>query len=100
MHRQYRNAAVNDLNAQIGHILGNEMCIRDSVYTDMPGMQLYSGNFMHGDTVGKDGYVYKKRDALCLETQYYPDAINFPQWPSPILRAGEDVYKRQTYKRY
>lgn len=65
------------------------------VYTDMPGMQLYSGNFMHGDTVGKDGYVYKKRDALCLETQYYPDAVNFPQWPSPILRAGEQ-YKFTT----
>ena len=62
------------------------------VYTDMPGMQLYSGNFMHGETVGKDGYVYKKRDALCLETQYYPDAIHFPQWPSPILRAGEKYH--------
>ena len=64
-------------------------------YTDQPGMQFYTGNFMHGDTVGKDGYVYKKRGALCLETQHYPDAINFPQWPTTVLKAGEH-YKYTT----
>ena len=65
------------------------------VYTDQPGMQLYSGNFMHGDTVGKDGYVYKKRGAFCMETQHFPDSINHPEWPSIILKPGE-VYKHRT----
>ena len=64
-------------------------------YTDQPGMQLYTGNFMHGNTVGKGGYIYKKRGALCLETQHYPDAVNFPQWPSTVLKAGEH-YKYTT----
>lgn len=64
-------------------------------YTDQPGMQLYTGNFMHGDTPGKNGYVYQKRGAFCLETQLYPDAIHFPKWPSPILKAGE-TYRHTT----
>ncbi|MBE7057164.1 MAG: galactose mutarotase [Ruminococcaceae bacterium] len=65
------------------------------VYTDQPGMQLYTGNFMSGDTVGKDGYVYKKRGAFCMETQHYPDSINHPEWPSIVLKPGE-VYTHRT----
>jgi len=65
------------------------------VFTDKPGIQLYTGNFIHGDTVGKDGCVYKRRGALCLETQFYPDAVHHPEWPSPILRANEK-YKYTT----
>lgn len=66
------------------------------VYTDLPGVQLYVGNFVNGngDTC-KDGIVYKKRSGLCLETQYFPDAIHQKNFESPVLKAGEE-YKTTT----
>jgi aldose 1-epimerase len=63
-----------------------------TVYTDQPGVQLYTGNFLKGQT-GKGGKVYKQRSALCLETQHFPDSVNRPNFPSVILRPG------QTYRR-
>lgn len=65
-----------------------------SVSTDCPGMQLYSGNFLQGET-GKDGVTYCRRGGVCLETQYYPNALNYPQWPQPITPAGEE-YRSET----
>ncbi len=65
------------------------------VYTDQPGIQLYTGNFMTDHIYGKDGVIYHRRGALCLETQLYPDAVHHPQWPSPILPAGKE-YRHQT----
>ena len=61
------------------------------VYTDEPGVQVYSGNFLDGSVVGKGGVTYGKRSGLCLETQHYPDSPNKAQWPSVELRPG-DVY--------
>ena len=63
------------------------------VYTDRPGVHLYSGNFL--DIAGKDGVHYCDRSGIALETQYYPDAIHHPQWPQPILKAG-DVWETKT----
>lgn len=57
-------------------------------YTDQPAMQLYVGNSLRGQR-GKGGKAYPRRSALCLETQFYPDAVNKPQFPSIILRPGE-----------
>ena len=65
-----------------------------SVSTDCPGMQLYSGNFLEGE-IGKDGVSYCRRGGICLETQYYPNALNYPQWRQPVTRAGEE-YKSET----
>ncbi len=59
------------------------------VYTDEPGIQVYSGNFLDGTVTGKKGIVYRQRSAICLETQHYPDSPNKPQWPSVVLRPGE-----------
>ena len=59
-----------------------------AVSTDCPGVQFYAGNYLAGET-GKDGVCYPKRSGICLETQYYPDALNHPQWPQPITKAGE-----------
>jgi len=59
------------------------------VYTDEPGIQIYSGNFLDGSVTGKGGIVYNKRAAICLETQKYPDSPNKPEWPSAVLRPGE-----------
>ena len=57
------------------------------VYTDRPGLQFYSGNYL--DKIGKGGTHYPWRGAVCLETQYFPDAVNKPQWQQPFVKAGE-----------
>ncbi|MBP1662979.1 MAG: galactose mutarotase [Bacteroidetes bacterium] len=62
------------------------------VYTNEPGVQVYTGNFLDGTVKGKKGIVYKQRTGICLETQHYPDSPNKPQWPSVILEPGK-VYK-------
>ncbi|MBQ9195197.1 MAG: galactose mutarotase [Bacteroidales bacterium] len=66
-----------------------ETGIELTVYTDEPGIQVYTGNFLDGTVVGKKGIAYPKRSAVCLETQHYPDSPNKPQWPSVVLRPGE-----------
>lgn len=68
--------------------------IQMDCYTDRPGVQFYSGNFLSG-TVGKS--PYHKRSGFCLETQLYPDCINKPQWSSPILKKGEKFYSKTEY---
>jgi len=66
--------------------------------TTKPGIQFYSGNMMTGEA-GKNGAVYAKRTGLCLETQYWPNSVNIPQFPAPILRKGE-VYNHKTVYRF
>ena len=61
---------------------------RMSVYTDLPGVQFYAGNFIKNQT-GKGGVKYTRRCGVCLETQFFPDAINKPQFKSSLLKAGE-----------
>ncbi len=68
------------------------------VYTDEPGVQIYTGNFLDGSVTGKKGIVYNKRTGLCLETQHYPDSPNKPEWPSVELRPGETYYSHCVYK--
>lgn len=60
-----------------------------TVYTDEPGIQFYSGNFLDGSVTGKNNKTYNQHAALCLETQHYPDSPNKPEWPSTMLRPGE-----------
>ncbi len=67
------------------------------VYTDEPGIQVYTANFLDGSITGKDGVVYNKRSAICLETQHYPDSPNKPEWPSVVLRPGETYHSHCTY---
>jgi aldose 1-epimerase len=68
-----------------------------SVHTDCPGLQFYCGNFLEGET-GKDGVSYCYRGGIALETQFYPDAINKPQWAQPITKAGERYHTVTEYK--
>lgn len=61
------------------------------IWTTMPGIQFYTGNFLDG-VAGKDGATYGQHTGFCLETQYFPDAINkrgLEGWPNPVLRPGE-----------
>lgn len=64
------------------------------VFTDLPGVQFYAGNFIAEQT-GKNGAVYAKRHGFCLETQYYPDSVNKPQFPSCVF-GPERVYDTTT----
>lgn len=66
--------------------------IKLEVFTNEPGIQVYTGNFLDGTVRGKHGTAYGHRASVCLETQKYPDTPNKPQWPSAVLRPG------QTYK--
>lgn len=68
------------------------------VYTDEPGIQVYTGNFLDGTVKGKKGIVYPQRASVCLETQHYPDSPNKPQWPSVVLNPGETYTSRCIFK--
>lgn len=69
------------------------------VYTTKPGIQLYTGNFLKGTEIGKGGVNYKWRGALCLETQFFPNSLKHPHFPSPILRTGQ-IYKHTTIYKF
>ena len=60
-----------------------------TVYTNEPGVQVYSGNFLDGSVTGKKGITYNQHAGICLETQHYPDSPNKSQWPSVRLNPGE-----------
>lgn len=66
--------------------------------TTLPDIQFYCGNFIEGDQKGKDGFVYEKRAGLCFESQFAPDAINKPEFESPVLKAGEKYDENTVYK--
>ena len=68
------------------------------VYTNEPGIQFYAGNFMDGSDKGKFGTIYPNRGALCLETQHYPDSPNQPDFPSTVLRPGENYLSICVYR--
>jgi aldose 1-epimerase len=65
------------------------------VTTTEPGIQFYAGNFLDGTITGKGGHVYKQRAGFCLETQHFPDSPNQPNFPSTVLKPGEE-YKTST----
>jgi len=69
-------------------------------YTDQPGCQFYTGNFVPTDDslVGKEGAVYRKHGGFCLETQKFPDSINQPTFPNSVVRPGEAYKHRVIYK--
>lgn len=68
------------------------------VFTDEPGMQFYTGNFLDGTLAAKQGGAYCKRAGFCFETQHYPDAPNQDHFPSTLLRPGETYSSRTSYK--
>ena len=68
------------------------------VWTDQPGIQFYSGNFLDGTARGKDGKTYRMRSGLCLETQHYPDSPNQPTFPTTVLNPGQRYQTTTVYK--
>jgi aldose 1-epimerase len=67
------------------------------VYTDQPGVQFYTGNFLDGSMQGVGG-AFKYREALCLETQHFPDSPNHLNFPSAVLRPGETFHSVTIYR--
>ncbi len=65
------------------------------IYTDQPGLQFYSGNFLDGTVTGKNGDAYRQYEGFCLETQHFPDAANHPKFPPVVLRPGE-IYRTKS----
>jgi aldose 1-epimerase len=69
------------------------------IWTDQPGIQLYTGNFLDGTVIGKGGKAYGKHFAFCLETQHFPDSPNHPNFPSTILEPGQ-TYRSTTVHKF
>jgi len=68
------------------------------VSTTQPGMQFYSGNFLDGAIVGKGGRVYVKHSGCCFETQHFPDSPNHPNFPSTVLKPGQEYRHMTSFK--
>ena len=89
------NFAINGYDGSIkkaAEFIGDKTGIAMDVYTDYPGIQLYTGNFI-GNIIGKGGVEYKNHEAVCFEPQFFPDAINHKEFVSPVCK------KNETYKR-
>lgn len=69
------------------------------VFTTEPGVQFYSGNQLDGSLTGKSGISYQQHAGLCLETHHFPDSPNHAQFPSTVLRPGEE-YRQTTIYRF
>ena len=68
------------------------------VFTDQPGMQFYTGNFLDGSVTGKGGVKYEKRFGFCMETQHFPDSPNKPDFPTVVLKPGETYSTNTVFK--
>jgi aldose 1-epimerase len=95
------NFVFNNFDGQVKHraslyepVSGRIM----EMYTDQPGVQLYTGNFLDGVKNGKGGITYKKRTGVCLETQHFPDSPNKDNFPSVVLKPDEEYRQTTIYK--
>lgn len=68
------------------------------IYTDEPGIQFYTGNFLDGTLPSKTGGTYAQRTGFCLETQHYPDSPNQKDFPSTVLNPGEKYTSKTSFK--
>ena len=87
-----------DINQLAAKLTSPTSGISLEVYTNEPGIQVYSGNFLDGTLSGKKGIVYNQRASVCLETQHYPDSPNKPEWPSVILEPGQTYHSECIFK--
>ena len=80
----------------VATLVGDGTGIAMDVFTDMPGIQVYSGNFI-GDETGKGGARYGNHEAVCLETQFFPDAVNQPAFEQPVFGPGRPCRTTTVY---
>jgi aldose 1-epimerase len=89
----------HDITTPIATVTGDKSGIKMEIFTEEPGVQFYSGNFMMGANTILGGKKDDYRTGLALETQHYPDSPNQPQFPSTELKPG-DTYKTQTIYKF
>ena len=93
---------VLNTNGDITQLAAKATCpttgISVEVYTNEPGIQVYTGNFLNGKVIGKHGIAYNQRTAVCLETQHFPDSPNQRQFPSVVLLPGQTYNSECIYK--
>ena len=87
-----------DITKPAARLTSPQSGITLEVYTNEPGIQVYTGNFLDGSIQGKKGITYNQRASVCLETQHYPDSPNKPQWPSVILAPGQTYNSECIFK--
>ncbi len=95
------NWVVDGWNGELRHVattIGPKSGRKMHTYSTLPGVQFYAGNCI-SDEPGKDGAFYTKRSGLCLETQYYPNSINTPNFPSCVF-GGDKEYDSVTVYRF
>ena len=66
-------------------------------YTTQPGVQVYTGNYLERAD-GKDGVAYQPNGGVCLETQFFPDCVNQPNFVKGLLKAGETQHYQTVYQ--
>lgn len=84
--------------AAVAQLEGDVSGIRMVCATTCPGLQVYTGNYLAGRPIGKNGHAYAPRGAVCLETQYFPNSMNCPAFEKPILRAGDEWNETTIYQ--
>lgn len=89
-----KNANELKLAAKVGELKSGRGL---EVYTTEPGLQFYSGNFL-ADVSGKNGKIYLKRYAFCLETQHFPDSPNRSEFPTVVLKPNQKYSQTTIYK--
>lgn len=82
---------------KVAQVRGDRSGIAMEVFTDLPGIQIYSGNFLRREA-GKNGAAYGHRQGMCFETQHYPDAVNHGNFPSPVCAAGKTYHSKTEYR--
>lgn len=93
------NFAIDGMGFRIfGTLSCEENGITMEVLSDLPGVQLFTANGMNGNREYKNGHRYENHGAVCLETQFFPDSINRPNFRSPLLRKGEKFTSTTVYK--
>lgn len=94
------NWVIDDFDGKIRHFATVEEKTSGrtmKVYTDLPGVQFYAGNFVTKHE-GKNGAEYVRRGGMCLETQDFPNAVNEPAFPSPVFGGGKDFVSTTIYQ--
>ena len=87
----------NSQLCKVAAVVSDVSGITMEIMTDMPGLQLYTANFLN-HSAGKSGAVYNAKEAVCFETQYFPDAPHHDNFLSTVLKAGEIYNKTTIYK--
>ena len=82
---------------EAGAVFSDDSGIKMNFYTTLPGVQFYAGNYLSGRP-GKEGKPMEKRTGFCLETQFYPDTPNRPEFPSCLYRAGDEYTSETVYE--